>query len=118
VVKYDTIIELPPGEGLKPGMTAEVEVIMARHQGVLTIPTSAVVETKKGYACWVVTAEGIERRKLSLGDSSDMFIVVEAGVEEGEQVVLDPLAYIDEAQAEAAKTLERTKSRESPLSEL
>ena len=28
---YDTIVELPSVEGLKPGMSAEVEVIMAQH---------------------------------------------------------------------------------------
>ena len=77
VVKYDTIVELPTTEGLKPGMSAEVEVIMARHENVLMIPTAAVVETKLGHACWVDTAEGMQRRTLKLGDSSDMFIVVE-----------------------------------------
>ena len=56
VVKYDTIITLPSVEGLKPGMSAEVEVVMARHDNVLMIPAAAVVETKKGYACWIETA--------------------------------------------------------------
>ena len=113
VVKYDTIIELPSVEGLKPGMTAEVEVIMARHENVLMIPTAAVVETKEGYACWVETDEGTQRRTLGLGDSSDMFIVVERGLKEGDEVVLDPLAFIEEAQIEAAKLLDQTKSRET-----
>jgi RND family efflux transporter MFP subunit len=112
VVKYDTIIELPPVEGLKPGMSAEVEVIMARHEDVLMIPAAAVVETNRGYACWVETAGGTQRRTLQLGDSSDMFIVVQAGLQEGEQVVLNPLAFIEEAQIEAEKTLDDTTSRE------
>ena len=47
VVKYDTIVELPSVEGLKPGMSAEVEVIMDRHEDVLTIPVAAVVETRR-----------------------------------------------------------------------
>ena len=109
VVKYDTIIELPSVEGLKPGMSAEVEVIMARHENVLMVPTAAVVETNRGYACWVETAEGTQRRTLELGDSSDMFIVVEAGLQEGDEVVLNPLAFVEEAQTEAAKTLDETK---------
>ena len=58
VVKYDTIIELPSVEGLKPGMSAEVEVIMDRHEDVLTIPVAAVVETAEGDFCWVKTAAG------------------------------------------------------------
>ena len=105
VVKYDTTVELPAAEGLRPGMSAVVELILARHENVLTIPAAAVVEAGDEYACWVQTAEGTQRRSLRLGESSDMFIVVESGVEEGDEVVLNPLAFIAEAQAEAARTL-------------
>jgi multidrug efflux pump subunit AcrA (membrane-fusion protein) len=117
VVKYDTIIELPSTKGLKPGMSVEVEVIMARHENVPMIPVAAVVETNDGYACWVETAKGIQRRSVELGDSSDMFIVVETGLQEGDEVVVDPLAYIEEAQVEVAKMIDETKHREPDLSE-
>ncbi|PHS17439.1 MAG: hypothetical protein COA78_03065 [Blastopirellula sp.] len=114
IVKYDTMIELPSMvEGLKPGMSVEVEVIMARYENVIKIPTAAVIETNQGYACWVETKQGTQRRTLQLGDSSDMFIVVESGVIEGDQVILDPLAYIEEAQIEAAEILENTKLKMS-----
>ncbi len=108
IVKYDTIIELSSPAGLKPGMSVAVEVVLARHEDALLIPVSAVIGTSNGYACWVETTEGIQRRTLKLGDSSDMFIVVEAGVNEGDQVVVDPLAYLEEARIEAAK-LDDTK---------
>jgi HlyD family secretion protein len=103
VVKYDTIIELPSVEGLKPGMSAEVEVIIDRHENVLTVPVSAVVETAEGDFCWVPSGGGTERRSLSLGDSNDQYIVVEAGLKEGDEVVLNPLDLIEEAQREALK---------------
>ena len=110
VVKYDTIVALDPEEGLKPGMTVEVEIVLARHQDVLMIPTSAVVESKDGHACWVKVGEGIQRRSLTLGDNSDMFIVVEDGINEGDEVVLDPLANVEQAQIEAALSLQPTPS--------
>jgi len=106
VVKYDTIIELPSVEGLKPGMSAEVEVILERHTDVLTIPVAAVVETEAGAFCWVKTAESTQRRALQLGDSNDSFIVVKAGLKEGENVVLNALALIDDTQDEVLKPLE------------
>ncbi len=118
VVKYDTIVELPSVKGLKPGMSAEVEVIMARHENVLVVPAAAVVETQEGYACWVETADGAQRRALRLGDHSDMFLVVEAGLEEGDKVVLNPLACIEEAQTEAAETPDETMQRDPDVSEL
>jgi multidrug efflux pump subunit AcrA (membrane-fusion protein) len=112
VVKYDTIIELPSVEGLKPGMSAEVEVILARHEDVLTIPVAAVVETAEGDFCWVKTAEGTKRRSLGLGDTDDQFIVVKAGLKEGDEAVLNPLASIEEAQTEVLKPLDEAKPRE------
>jgi multidrug efflux pump subunit AcrA (membrane-fusion protein) len=112
VVKYDTIIELPSEAGLKPGMSAEVEVVLARYEDVLRIPVAAVVETDEGAFCWVKTDEGNQRRSLQLGDSNDVFIVVEAGVKEGDEVVLNPTALLDEAELEALKTLDPTEPQD------
>jgi multidrug efflux pump subunit AcrA (membrane-fusion protein) len=112
VVKYDTIVKLPSVQGLKPGMSAEVEVILARHENVLTIPAAGVVETVQGDFCWSKTAEGARRRSLQLGDTNDNFIVVKAGLEEGEKIVLDPLASIEEAQRLALKPHDETTPRE------
>ena len=104
VVKYDTIIELPSAERLKPGMSAEVEVIMARHEDVVTIPIAAIVATDEGDFCWVRTTDGTKRRVLKLGDTNDVSIVVTGGVKEGDEVILNPLAHIKEAQDETLKT--------------
>jgi multidrug efflux pump subunit AcrA (membrane-fusion protein) len=114
VVKYDTIIKLPSVPGLKPGMSAEVEVIIARHENVLTIPAAAVVETTQGDFCWLKTAEGVkQRRTLQLGDTNDNFIVIKTGLEEGDEVVLDPLASVEEAQTLVMKPLDGAAPRES-----
>ncbi len=117
VVKYDTIVKLPSVEGLKPGMSVEVEIIMARHENVLMIPTSAVMETNDGHACWVQRNAKPERRNIELGDGSEMFLIVESGLEEGEQVVLDPLAHVEEAQNEAAAMLDNSTSTKPTPSE-
>ncbi len=105
VVKYDTIIELPSDEGLKPGMSAEVDVILAVHEDVLTIPVAAVVETEEGSFCWVQSEGGPQKRLLKLGDSNDVFIEIIAGLNEGERVVLNPVALIEEAEQDARSTL-------------
>jgi hypothetical protein len=113
VVKYDTIVKLPSVPGLKPGMSAEVEVIIDRHENVLTIPAAAVLETSEGDFCWIRTAAGVKRRRaLQLGDTDDHFIVVKAGLEEGDQVVLDPLASIEEAQILALELLDKSTPQE------
>ncbi len=118
VVKYDTIIKLPSEEGLKPGMSAEVEVILDRYVDVLTIPVAAVVETPEGDFCWVQTAEEVVRRPLQLGDSNESFIVVKAGLREGETVVLNALALLDEAKDEALKPLDDAQPHTPTKSEI
>jgi multidrug efflux pump subunit AcrA (membrane-fusion protein) len=116
VVKYDTIVKLPSVQGFKPGMSAEVEVILDRHENVLTIPVAAVVESAQGDFCWVKTADGAKRRSLKLGDTNDVFTVVETGLQEGDEVVLHPFAF-KEAQALAAKPRDEEKPREPKSAE-
>lgn len=112
VVKYDTIVELPDVEGLKPGMTAEVKVIIAEHTDVVKIPVAAVVQTEEGDFCWVQTGEETQKRPLTLGDSNDVFIVVEQGLKEGDKVVLNPIAMLKEAEALAQSTINSSSEPE------
>ncbi len=111
VVKYDTIVKLPSVPGLKPGMNADVEVILDRHENVLTIPVAAVVETAEGDFCWVKTAARAERRSLQLGDTNDVFTVVEAGLKEADKVMLNPFAF-EETQTEGLKPGDKEKPKE------
>ncbi|MHC4629453.1 MAG: efflux RND transporter periplasmic adaptor subunit [Planctomycetota bacterium] len=108
VVKYDTVIELSSAPGLRPGMSADVEVIIERHENVLTIPVNAVLQTAEGTFCWIKTADGtIQRRTLQLGDTDDESVVVKAGLQEGDVVWLDPVTTIAEAQTLALKPFDK-----------
>jgi len=117
VVKYDTIITLPSISGLKPGMSAEVEIILERHVDVLIIPVTAVVETAQGAFCWVQTAEGTKRRSLELGDSNDNLAEVRTGLQPGEEIVLDVLASVEEAQTLALNPMDEAGMRMSEQQE-
>lgn len=109
VVKYDTTIKLPSVSGLKPGMSAEVEVIIERHEQVLTIPVNAVLQTAQGSFCWIKSTAGEqERRSLQLGDTDGKSVVVLAGLQAGDEVCLDPLNELAEAQAMALAPSGRT----------
>jgi len=98
LVKYDTIIELPETAGLRPGMSAEVEILLAEYHDVIAVPVTAVIESAEGDLCWVQTASGeVQRREISLGDSNDVMILVSSGLEVGESVVLNPRGAIQDA---------------------
>jgi len=117
VVKYDTIVTLTSVAGLKPGMSVEVEVVLARHKDELLIPASAVIESEQGCACWVQKGNQTVRRSLELGDRNEMLIVVKSGLFQGEHVVLDPLANVEAAQIEAAQTLDETEPQKLDMTE-
>jgi HlyD family secretion protein len=105
IVKYDTMINLvDQKDGLKPGMSVAVDVFLARYRDVPTIPVAAVLQQGDQFVCWVQNKDGtVARRNVVLGDSNDKFMVVEEGLEEGDQVVLNPIDFVDAAQAEALK---------------
>ncbi len=117
VVKYDTVIQLPQSRDLKPGMSAEVEVLIASRKNVLTVPVAAVVETENNETlCWIHTPLGIKKQILQTGENNDNFVEVLSGLEAGQEVVLNPLAFITEAQQEALKITGSAKATgdESP----
>lgn len=110
MVKYQTVIKIDAQAGLKPGMSADVEVFLGQYENVLTIPVGAVVEQDGQFYCWVTTTTGTTRRELTLGDTDDQFIIVEAGIKEGDEVVLNPLANVEEEEAEALQPFSGFKS--------
>jgi len=103
MVKYDTLIRLDPQPGLKPGMSAVVDIVLASYTDVLKVPVAAIVESADGYLCWIRKDDQIERRNVTLGDTNDEYTVVESGLSEGDDVVLNPLSHLEQAEREALK---------------
>jgi HlyD family secretion protein len=90
VVYYEATVtfETIP-EGIKSGMTADLEIRAASREDVLIIPEDAVQE-KDGKTIVEVDREGnIEEREIGVGllGSDDMIEVI-SGLEEGEKVIL------------------------------
>jgi len=85
-----------------PGMTAEIEVVVAACEGVLRVPSSAVVEYEGNYIAIVETRTGLERRVLDIGIDGDEWVEVISGLTEADAVVLDSPEAI-RALAESAR---------------
>ena len=112
-VRYDTVVSLPAEEGLRPGMSADVEITVAEHEDVLLIPVAAFVDQGDDNYCWVQTTTGPQRKQIQLGDSNDVFSIVEQGLEEGDEVLLNPYAHeqpVAESSAEEEQASEEDKS--------
>jgi HlyD family secretion protein len=87
VVSYDVTFQLDQLQsGLKAGMSATAEVVVAQAEGV-NVPTSAIT----GGSVTVVNGSKQERRPVTAGLAGDSSTLILSGLKAGERVVL-PLA--------------------------
>ena len=75
---------------LKPGMSAQVEIIVDKKAKVIAIPVVSVLFEKNLPFCYVLKGNKIEERKLELGDSNDRMVEIKSGLKEGEVIVMMP----------------------------
>ena len=75
-------------ERIKPGMTANIDIVGASKRGVLVIPQRAVLRRGKDKVVRVVVAEEVREVKVKTGlRSSDGFIEITEGLKEGDVVI-------------------------------
>jgi len=91
-------IDGEPGD-LRPGFTAEVEIIVAELHDVIAVPVAAVAEQQGRFFCGVRHGDAVDRREVTLGQGNDKLVEITAGLEAGEVVVLNPRAAIGEEPA-------------------
>ena len=76
---------------LKPGLTAEVEIQVSSRDNILQVPVQAIVSIGEKHYAFVLTDDGPKLREgIKIGDSNDKSVEILSGLEEGEQVVLNP----------------------------
>jgi RND family efflux transporter MFP subunit len=91
VKEYTTIVvfDEKASVALRPGMTAEVEILVDNLSQVLAVPVQAVAEHRGKHYVYAQTAEGVERRQVEIGQTNNRMIVVKSGIESGDVVTLD-----------------------------
>jgi hypothetical protein len=104
VKEYATYVRIDGApEGLKPGMTAEVEILMADLKNVLSVPVQAVVEIGGKFYVWVRKDGSLERRPVLIGVTNNTRIEVKDGVAQDELVVLNPRTIVPAAREDVAQ---------------
>lgn len=104
VVTYDVVIKVDNREArLKPGMTANVSIIISSKNDVLKVPNAALRfrvsekisggEQKKGPGLWTLENGKPRRIAVSTGISDGNYTeVVSDSLKEGEQVIIESLS--------------------------
>jgi HlyD family secretion protein len=73
---------------IKPGLSADIEIIVQEVPDVLMLPTHVILEREGGRYIYVVTDGRVQERPIRVGASNWDFTEVSAGVREGERVIL------------------------------
>jgi HlyD family secretion protein len=81
-----------PGGELKANMTANAEILLDEHKGVLTVPENAVIYDGQKNA-WIEIPdkgqkEGKRKVSIKVGLSNGSVTEILSGLKEGDQVVL------------------------------
>jgi HlyD family secretion protein len=99
---YQTMVAIDDQvEGLKPGMSAEVTIMIDDQlEHVLGVPLQAIVgsvELGMERKCFVLDSAGQpEERTIVVGLSNEQMAEIKSGLQEGDEVILNPKALLDD----------------------
>ena len=92
VKEYPTTVDVtntPTDSSLKPGMTAEVQILIQELRDVLQVPVQAIADRKGTFYAFVDTPKGFEPRQVKIGESDDKYVEVVEGLKVEDVVALD-----------------------------
>ncbi len=92
IAVFDATVRLPNPDGqLRPGMSAEADIVSQDVPGALLIPKKAVETVRtRSYVQVPVAGGEPERRRVRLGADDGTSVVVTSGLEAGDTVLLPP----------------------------
>src|SRR5690606_5213806 len=90
-----TVEIINPPEGIRTGMTAEVQIFVEQLRDALQIPVEGIYEHNDQTYSLVRTATGFETRPIELGATNDTMATIASGLEEGERIVLNLRSHLN-----------------------
>jgi len=82
-------------DSVRPGMSAKVEILVDQLDDVLIVPVQTVAIREGKKLCYVMASDTPQPRVVSTGAFNDTFVEIISGLEEGEQVLLNPPLLIE-----------------------
>ncbi|MFQ5996081.1 MAG: efflux RND transporter periplasmic adaptor subunit [Dehalococcoidales bacterium] len=88
VYRVKIIFDVPEGPGIKVGMSAEADIVLAKRSNVLLVPDRAIEEDEEGKTIVkVMVGEEMEERPVEIGISDGFNTEIISGLREGEVVI-------------------------------
>jgi len=96
-----------PPEGLRPGMSAQVAIAVAREAEAMLVPIQAVVERAGRHFAAIIKVDGAtETREVTIGHVNEEAVVILDGLTAGENVILTPGLYEEHLELPTEESLE------------
>jgi len=73
---------------LKPGMFANVTLVLSRHQNAVTVPTQAVLQDPSGYHAFIVEKNLARRKVVTIGSENESRVEILSGLKPGDSVII------------------------------
>ena len=103
---YSTRIRLDGiNPGLRPGMTASADVVIAHREDSIGVPIGAVVTyDDKPHVALEMPEGGVEWRDVVVGVAGDTTVEIKEGLRSGERVIIDPNPFLSDEQKARIQT--------------
>ncbi len=91
VVTYPIKVQLqaPPGVQLRAGLSATANIVLRQEDEVLLIPTQAVYGSFQQPTVKLMNNGKVEARSVILGNSDDFWVIVQQGLSQGDNIVME-----------------------------
>lgn len=100
---YTTLVTIENGlAGLRPGMTAQVEILIEQLDDVLAVPIQGILEFKGKDHVYVMTPDGPKRREVKVGTSNEKLVQILEGLKAGDAIALNPAGLLSEQERREA----------------
>ena len=101
-IQYEVFIDIVEKSPLiRGGLRGKVEIFVERVDDVVQVPVSSLVRHEQKYFVLVKQGTTIEPREVEIGSNNDSYVVIDQGIEAGENVLVDADNYRDQIDFEA-----------------
>ncbi len=111
--EYLAVVEiLDTSEEIRPGLTAQAQILVDEIPNALQIPVQAVMQHAEEYFTLVKRGGDFIAQSVDIGANNDSFVVVRSGLEESDEVAMNIRKYWDHFKPESAS--DEAESIETP----
>lgn len=95
MVNVDIHIE-NPDDNIFLGIEAKVSLETAKKEKILLVPVECVNSDMNGDFCWIVVDGKVARREIETGISTDTYMEILSGLNEGDKIITDMTVTLEE----------------------